>query len=109
LPLARALRGEQVRAVEMRFRDARGRERYTSVSAAPFRDQQGKIEGAVTVSHDLTERKRREEQEHFLAEVSKVLASSLDYQTTLTNIAPLVVPQLADWFTVDLVDANGNF
>lgn len=58
---------------------------------------------------DITERKRAEEQEHFLAEVSKVLSSTLDYQETLTNIARLVVPQLADWFAVDLVDANGHF
>jgi signal transduction histidine kinase len=37
------------------------------------------------------------------------LSSTLDYQKTLTNIARLVVPQLADWFAVDLVDAEGRF
>jgi PAS domain S-box-containing protein len=55
------------------------------------------------------ERKQAEEQAQFLAEVSKVLASTLDYQQTLANIARLVVPQLADWFVVDLVDAQGHF
>ncbi len=57
----------------------------------------------------MTERKRTEEQEHILAEVSKVLASTLDYRETLANIARLIVPQLADWFAVDLVDAEGHF
>lgn len=65
--------------------------------------------GLVISFRDITERKRVEEQEHFLTEVSKVLASTLDYQETLANIARLVVPQLADWFSVDLVDAEGNF
>jgi hypothetical protein len=37
------------------------------------------------------------------------LSSSLDYQETLANVARLVVPQLADWFAVDLVDAGGQF
>jgi len=50
-----------------------------------------------------------EEQARFLAEVSKVLASTLDYQTTLANIARLIVPALADWFVVDLVDERGHF
>jgi hypothetical protein len=36
------------------------------------------------------------------------LSSSLDYQETLANVARLVVPQLADWFAVDLVDAGDN-
>ena len=49
------------------------------------------------------------DQEHILAEVSKVLASTLDYRETLANIARLIVPQLADWFAVDLVDAEGHF
>jgi len=36
------------------------------------------------------------DQEHILAEVSKVLASTLDYRETLANIARLIVPRLAD-------------
>jgi PAS domain S-box-containing protein len=58
---------------------------------------------------DITARKRAEEQERFLAEVSKALASTLDYQETLATIARLVVPGLADWFAVELVDAEGRF
>jgi serine phosphatase RsbU (regulator of sigma subunit)/anti-sigma regulatory factor (Ser/Thr protein kinase) len=40
----------------------------------------------------------------FLADASAELASSLDYRTTLTNVARLVVPRLADWCTVSLVE-----
>ena len=43
----------------------------------------------------------------FLAEASALVASSLDYATTLENVARLAVPHLADWCFVDLVDAEG--
>ncbi len=40
----------------------------------------------------------------FLAEASAVLASSLDYETTLERVAHLAVPQVADWCTVHIVE-----
>ncbi|HET8648894.1 MAG TPA: GAF domain-containing protein, partial [Gemmatimonadales bacterium] len=44
----------------------------------------------------------------FLARASDTLAASLSYETTLTNVARLMVPTLADWCAVDLADANGG-
>lgn len=44
----------------------------------------------------------------FLAEVSEVLAESLDYRATLTAAARLAVPRLADWCAVDVVDPQGR-
>jgi signal transduction histidine kinase len=43
----------------------------------------------------------------FLAEASTTLASSLDVETTLTNVAHLVVPEFADWCAVDVLDEDG--
>ncbi len=40
----------------------------------------------------------------FLAEASSRLAASLDYETTLTSLARLAVPELADWCFVDLLE-----
>ncbi|HEY8368467.1 MAG TPA: ATP-binding protein [Thermodesulfobacteriota bacterium] len=40
----------------------------------------------------------------FLAEASARLAGSLDYRATLTSLAELVVPALADWCAVDVVE-----
>ncbi|MEH2243686.1 sensor histidine kinase [Nostoc sp.] len=42
----------------------------------------------------------------FLAQASSVLASSLDYRTTLTSVAQLAVPTLANWCIVDVVENN---
>ena len=44
-----------------------------------------------------------EEPLRFLARASAVLASSLDYDTTVTHVACLPVPTLADWRFVDVV------
>ncbi len=43
----------------------------------------------------------------FPAEVTKVLAASLDYSTTLDTLARLAVSHLADWCLVDVVEVNG--
>ncbi|MBA2559296.1 MAG: PAS domain S-box protein, partial [Propionibacteriales bacterium] len=40
----------------------------------------------------------------FLAEASIEFASSLDYRTTLANVARLAVPTLADWCSVQIVE-----
>jgi PAS domain S-box-containing protein len=40
----------------------------------------------------------------FLSDTSALLASSLDYETTLSGVARAVVPAFADWCSVDIVD-----
>jgi GAF domain-containing protein len=40
----------------------------------------------------------------FLAEASVVLSSSLDYRTVLAAVAGLVVPRLADWCAIQLLE-----
>lgn len=44
----------------------------------------------------------------FLAEASELLAGSLDYETTLQNVANLAVPYLADRCTVHLIDKDAS-
>lgn len=57
---------------------------------------------------DVRERKRAEDALRFLAEASTLLASSLDYATTLARVAKLAVPKLADWCMVELEDPDGR-
>ena len=57
----------------------------------------------ISVTEDITERKRIEEAQRFLAEVGASLSSSLDYRTTLARVARLAVPHLADWCVVDIL------
>jgi PAS domain S-box-containing protein len=44
----------------------------------------------------------------FLAEASDLLASSLDYNRTLRQLARLSVPSLADWCAIDILGPNGE-
>ena len=52
---------------------------------------------------DITERKRLEKQQQLLTEAGAVLAASLDYEQTPTNLARLVV-RIFDWAVVDVMD-----
>jgi signal transduction histidine kinase/PAS domain-containing protein len=47
---------------------------------------------------------RAGERSHFLAEASTVLDASLDTETTLVRLAELVVPHMADWCIIDLLE-----
>jgi PAS domain S-box-containing protein len=46
------------------------------------------------------------EREAFLSEASAELAESLDYRSTLTRVARLAVPRLADWCSVEVPDED---
>lgn len=60
------------------------------------------------------EREAREEAEAsrermaFLARASHELSTSLDYVKTLTSVARLMVPRMADWCAIDVLDENGH-
>ena len=44
----------------------------------------------------------------YLAEVSRILADSLDYEATLTAVASLALPHLGSWCIVDVVEEDGS-
>ncbi|HEU4630477.1 MAG TPA: ATP-binding protein [Gemmatimonadaceae bacterium] len=60
------------------------------------------------VLRDITDRKRAEEEQRFLAAASAVLAASLDYAATAAAIPPLAVPRLGDWCVLEAVDPDGT-
>jgi len=85
--------------------------------------------GRVWSFRDATSRRRAEEQEielvqeqaaraeaensqkraSLLAEASRVLSASFDYQTTLAALVRLAVPALADYCALDIIDAEDTF
>jgi len=103
LPGRLALQGKTSTAI-VRFRLHRtGEERWSFVSGAPVVDANGNVEAAVSVFHEFTERRRTEQSWQFLAAASAALGSSLDYEVTLTQLADLAVPRIADWCSVDIL------
>jgi len=65
---------------------------------------------AVATARDRADERRRRSEESlsFLAEAGHILAETLDFDSTLANLARLVVPRLADWFIVDLAEDDGT-
>jgi PAS domain S-box-containing protein len=77
---------------------------WASVVVSAIRDGAGALRGFVNLTHDVSERKRNEERAAFLAETSRVLAASIDYDRTLRQIAKLAVARIAEWCIVDLFE-----
>ncbi|CAA9479087.1 MAG: hypothetical protein AVDCRST_MAG25-2645 [uncultured Rubrobacteraceae bacterium] len=57
---------------------------------------------------EIVRRMRSEEAQSILIEAGAVLSSSLDYRATLSGVASLVVPRLADWAAVDVLEEDGS-
>jgi PAS domain S-box-containing protein len=110
IPSVRILRGETdappllIRTVHRKT----GQLRWNLLKAAPLLDDQGEVQATITIIEEVTEQKRSELRSEFLAQASAVLASSLDYEQTLRNVAELAVPDIADWCAVDLADGEGG-
>jgi PAS domain S-box-containing protein len=109
IPSVRILRGESAEPLTIRtVHRETGQQRWNLLKAAPLLDEQGAVEATIMIIEDVTEQKRSELRSAFLAQVSTALASSLDYEQTLRNVAELAVPDVADWCAVDLADATGD-
>jgi two-component system CheB/CheR fusion protein len=81
----------------------------------PYRTSDGKIDGAIVAVVDINELKRSvivaEEATRaadMLSQASALLASSLDYETTLESLTRLSTAAFADWCAVDLVNPDGT-
>src|SRR5215211_5458073 len=81
---------------------------WASVLITALKDKDGNLRGFSKVVQDITERKHTDDVLRFLAESGETLASSLDYRTTLANVARLAVPTLADWCAVDVMEEDGS-
>ncbi len=110
MPARRLFRGEQPEPLLVRnIVRATGEERWLIVRSSPIPDPEtGRIGYVVNVFENITEVKRAQLGESFMAEASRALASSMDYGETLQRVARLAVPQIADWCAVDLLNAQGT-
>jgi len=109
-------------AVEFRSRMPDGSVRWLAARGHVLRDAEGRPQRMVGALTDITERvdllaaerlargeaeaaRRRLE---LLARAGEVLARSLDPQETLDAVARTLVPEVADWCRIDLLDEHGQ-
>lgn len=90
---------ERVRTSFTHLRQHSGR--WANVRCEPLRD------GSLAVIwQDVTEQRRAERTLRYLADASKILGASLDLTETIQSLASLVVPELADWCSVSVLEAG---
>ena len=82
--------------------------RWHLVRTTALRDEDDALLGTMTEIEDMTAVKTAEIHTKVLADSGRLLASSLDYEATLDNVARLAVPMLADVCAVDLLNPGGG-
>jgi signal transduction histidine kinase len=109
-PMRRAVvEGRQISGVVLDVIRPDGRRITLVENAAPLFDTDGRVRGAIGIFLDITDRRRIEQEQRFLAEASRVLSSSLNYETTLRDLAGLAVPMFGDYCAVDVLRDDGSF
>ncbi|HEY0092937.1 MAG TPA: ATP-binding protein, partial [Archangium sp.] len=80
---------------------------WGTVVLSAMRDQDGRLRGFSNIARDLSERRRVEKAQAFLAEAGEVLTGSLEYEKTLQEVVRLAVRGMADWCSVAVQGPEG--
>ncbi len=92
--------------MEHRLLGSDGSARWFLSRAVPMRDEAGEIVRWFGTSTDIHDQKRAVQQQTYLAELGRIVNSSLELERTLRHICDSAVPFLADSAQVDLL-VNG--
>jgi PAS domain S-box-containing protein len=107
LPGRVALRTGQPATALLRVRNlATGAQTMMHVRASAVLGEDRSPALAINIWHDVSEEHRREQRERYLAAASSALSSSLDYATTLSTLARVLVPGIADWCAINVLEGE---
>jgi PAS domain S-box-containing protein len=81
------------------------REHAWLARVSPVTDPQGRVRGVCVAAHDFTEQYRARERLQLVNEASVRVGTTLDVIRTAQELADVCVPALADFVSVDLLDA----
>jgi PAS domain S-box-containing protein len=93
---------------EYRLRMRDGRYRWMRARAVPVLDDGRNIIEWVGTLEDINDDRLSEERKQFLHSATLLLNQSLEWEPTLRALARHCVPMLADYASVDLVQADGE-
>lgn len=94
--------------VEARILRADGALRWIWARGSVIEFEQGAPVRMSGIVQDITQRRRLDDANRFLADIATPLNTLVDYESTLRSVARLAVPYLADWCAIDLADASGR-
>jgi PAS domain S-box-containing protein len=83
---------------------ASGKEYWTHVQSRAIGETDDGGRSVVTILRDVTELKEQEIALRFMSEATATLFASLDYEETLSRLAEAIVPHLADWCIIHVLD-----
>ncbi|MET9390500.1 SpoIIE family protein phosphatase [Streptomyces sp. NPDC006624] len=75
---------------------------------APLTDESGQVRGVCVTAHDFSDQYRSRERLQLVNEASVRIGTTLDVTRTAQELADVCVPALADFVSVDLLDAQGD-
>lgn len=108
--LDEAIANRTIYQMEFRLRLADGTYRWFASKGVPVYDENKTIREWIGTTTDIDQKRSTEEHLRFLARANELFSSSLDYESTLKNLAQAAVPALADWCAVDLCKAaDGSY
>jgi serine phosphatase RsbU (regulator of sigma subunit)/PAS domain-containing protein len=79
-----------------------------SVHAFRLQDADGRVLGVASVGHDMTEHHLARTRLKLIADAGKRIGTTLDVTRTAEELAGVVVPELADFVSVDLLASLEN-
>ena len=94
--------------VDYRIRRPDGTVRWLGAAGRVIVGADGQPARMLGICRDATARKRAKESAAFLAEASRVLATTLAPDAILQQLARFVVPRVADWCVVQVTDRAGR-
>lgn len=107
MPMRRALDGEPASSAVLHVRERRtGRDWWTFVRSSAIFAADGTPYLVVNIWHDVTAERRHERRAMYLTEATVALGASLDYDEMLSTLARVLVPRLADWCAIFLLEGD---
>jgi PAS domain S-box-containing protein len=104
----RVLAGEESDSQTLRTTDrATGVERWTQTRARAIKGPDGEVLYSVTAIEDVTDVRRSEFANRLLARTGELISPSADYGATVKRVPELLVPEFADWCSIEVPGENG--
>jgi PAS domain S-box-containing protein len=105
LPARKVLLGQEAADAVIRVRErATGRERWSYVRARAVPGLDGGPNLAINIWHDVTLARRSEQHERLLSTATAALSASLDREAMLGASARVLVPEIADWCAISVLE-----
>jgi PAS domain S-box-containing protein len=104
----RLKRGERLEHFETQRLHKNGTILDVSLTISPIYNNIGQLIGASKIARDITARKRTEQLQGLLDEISELLLLTFDCENVLHEVAKRCVPMLGDWCSIHVVQPDGR-